>query len=177
MSTDQISAEPTVEVDRFSAGAPQFLQPASVRRTRWIAVAIALVVVAGAIGFFTENEVQANTQFDQTHHSLDVTQRHLDTVLAELASAERNLAVVKSGVVADSAALAKDTSELRGVEKALLSAQANVSHQNSTIGDLTTCLGGVEQALNALAVADQGRAIGALQAVATSCSQAVASDA
>lgn len=177
MSTDQIAAEPRVVLDSFTAGAPQFLEPAPVRRSRWIAVAIAVVVLAGAIGCFAANEVQADTQFDQAHHSLDVTRHHLDTVLAELASAERNLAVVKSGVVADSAALARDTSELRGVDKALLSAQANVSHQSSTIGDLTTCLGGVEQALNALAVADQGRAIGALQAVATSCSQAVASDA
>jgi hypothetical protein len=133
--------------------------------------------LAGAIGYFTANEVQANTQFDQAHHSLDVTQHNLDSVLAQLAAAQRNLAVRKSGVLGDSAALAKDTSELQGVEKALLSAQTNVTHQTSTIGDLTFCLGGVEQALNALAVADQSRAIASLNAVATGCSQAVTSDA
>jgi hypothetical protein len=61
------------------------------------------------------------------------------------------------------------------VQAALANAQSDVSHQTSTIADLHTCLRGVEQALNALAVSDQNRAVGALDAVATSCTNAAAS--
>jgi hypothetical protein len=177
MVSELVAVESTVEGERGRAESRRVVHSVSVLRRRWIAVSMALVLLLGAVGYFTANEVQANTQFDQAHRSLDVTQHNLDSVLAELAAARRNLAVEKSGVVADSAALAKDTSELHGVQKALLNAQANVTHQGSTIGELSACLGGVEQALNALAVADQSGAIAALNSVSTSCSQAVASDA
>jgi hypothetical protein len=83
---------------------------------------------------------------------------------------------VNSQVTVDSKALAQDTTQLQGVKQALVKAQVDVTSQTSTIGDLHTCLGGVEQALNALAVADQNHAIAALNAVSANCAKAVASD-
>jgi hypothetical protein len=137
---------------------------------------VAVAVLAAAFGYLAGNEAQANTQFDQAHRSLTTTRGHIDTVLSELARVRRALAAVDDQVTADSTALARDTSQLQGVKKALAGAQVDVTHQTSTIGDLQTCLGGVEQALNALAVADQNQAIDALDAVSTSCAQAVAAN-
>ncbi len=81
-------------------------------------------------------------------------------MLAELATVRHDLSVVNGQVSAYTTALAQDTTQLKGVQAALANAQSDVSHQTSTIADLHTCLGGVEQALNALAVSDQNRAVG-----------------
>jgi hypothetical protein len=48
-----------------------------------------------------------------------------------------------------------------------------VSEQASLLNSLHECLGGVEQALNALAVGDQSKAADALKWVAAPCSAAV----
>jgi chromosome segregation ATPase len=145
------------------------------RRRKWVIAVAAFAGFAAAMGYVTGNEVQANTQFDQTHHALSVTRHRIDVVLAELATVRHDLSVVNGQVSAYTTALAQDTTQLKGVQAALANAQSDVSHQTSTIADLHTCLGGVEQALNALAVSDQNRAVGALDAVATSCTNAAAS--
>jgi chromosome segregation ATPase len=137
---------------------------------------LVIAVLAAVLGFVTGNERQANTEFDQTHYTLNVTTHRIDTALADLRTVRNELDLVNGQVSADSTALAQDTAQLQGVQKALTSAQATVTHQTSTISDLQTCLGGVEQALDALAVGDQGHAIDALDAVSTSCANAVASD-
>ena len=156
-------------------GAEQLQRRKRRRRTRWLIAGLALAVLAATFGYLAGNEIQANTQFDQTHHSLDVTQGHIDAVQSQLATVRRELAVVNNQVAASSTQLAQDTSQLQGVKKALINTETNVTHQTSTIGDLQMCLGGVEQALNALAVGDQGPAIAALNAVSASCARAVAS--
>lgn len=145
-------------------------------RKRWIIGGLVLALLAAALGYVTGNERQANTEFDQTHYTLNVTTHRIDTALANLLIVRHDLDVVNGQVSADSTALTQDTSQLQGVQKALFGAQATVIHQASTIGDLQACLGGVEQALNALAVRDQAHAIDALDAVSTSCQNAVASD-
>jgi hypothetical protein len=138
---------------------------------------VALAVFAGAMGYVARNEVQANTEFDQAHHSLDVTRSHIDVTVADLATVRQELSVVKGQVGAASTTLAQDTAQLQRVQNALASAQANLAHQTLIIGDLNVCLGGVEEALNSLAVADPTHAIDALNAVSESCASAVASDA
>jgi hypothetical protein len=137
---------------------------------------LVLGVFAGGLGYVTDNERQANTEFDQTHSALKVTTHRIDTALADLLTVRHELEIVDGQVSADSTALTQDTTQLQGVQKALTTAQATVAHQTSTIGELQACLGGVEQALNALAVGDQAHAIDALDAVSTSCANAVVSD-
>ena len=63
-------------------------------------------------------------------------------------------------------------SQLQGVEAALAGARASVSTQTKAMDDLRTCLGGVEQGLNALSVGDRVHAVNALSAVSTDCSAA-----
>jgi chromosome segregation ATPase len=105
-----------------------------------------------------------------------MTRRQIASTSADLETVRHELDAVDEQVIADSTNLAQETSQLQGVQKALTTAQANVTHQTGTIDELQTCLGGVEQSLNALAVGDQGRAIDALDAVATNCASAVAHD-
>ena len=94
------------------------------------------------------------------------------------------LALVDAGASCDAAgregtasltvdALAEGTTKLDGARTALVNAQANVTQQSSATVNLHTCLGGVERALNALALGDPNGAVGALTAVAGSCSSAV----
>ena len=137
---------------------------------------LALALFVTMLGYLVGNEAQADTQFDQTQHALSVTTGRLDTALAELRTTRQELDVVNGQVRTDSAALTQDTTQLQGVQKVLTNAQAAVDKQTSAIGALQACLGGVEQALNALAVGDQDRAIAALNATSTSCANAVASD-
>ena len=145
------------------------------RSRRWILAGVTLSMAALSLAYLAGNEAQANTQFDQTRHTLTVTTGRLARASDELIAVRRSLHLADGQVTADSAELAGDTSQLQAVQQALDGAQADVTSQTSMIGDLQVCLSGVEQALNALAVAAQGRAIQALDAVATSCSSAVAS--
>ena len=130
-------------------------------------------VWAGTLGYVTGNEVQANTQFDQTHRILDATRWRLALAAHDLAAVRHDLVVVNGQVAVDSTTLANDTTKLDGASTALANAQVNVSHQTSSTANLHTCLGGVQRALNALALGDPNRAVGALTAVAGSCQSAV----
>jgi chromosome segregation ATPase len=135
------------------------------------------VVLAAALGYLVGNEVQANTQFDRAHRSLDITRARIDGVDGQLATVRSQLTDLQGQVTQDSATLAADTTKLNGAKVALANSQANNSRQSTVISNLHTCLGGVEEALNALSVGDQSHAVAALDAVAASCESAVASDA
>lgn len=146
------------------------------RRRRAAVVAFLVVVLASTLGYLVGNEVQSNTQFDQAHRSLDVTRGRIHGVDADLAVVRRQLADLRGQVTQDSATLAADTAKLNGVKVALANSQANVSRQNSAIGSLHTCLGGVEEALNALSLGDRAHGLAALDAVAPSCNSAESAD-
>ena len=167
VAVDLLDAEP----DRGVTDAPEGHRP-----RRWATAALAVAVLAAAFGYLAGNEVQANTQFDQTHRSLTATRDRIETVSSQLTTVRHDLDALNGQVTVDSTALARDRSQLQGVRRALTDAHLDVVHQTSTIGDLHFCLGGVEQALNALAVSDPDQAIDALNAVSTSCAQAVAAD-
>ena len=90
-----------------------------------------------------------------------------------VAAARVALHLVTHQVGSDTTTLAQDTSQLEGARSALSAAQAHVFEQASLLNSLRTCLGGVEQALNALAVGHQSKAAEALKWVASPCSAAV----
>ena len=73
----------------------------------------------------------------------------------------------------DTTTLAQDTSQLEGTQTALTAAQAHVVEQAALLNSLHVCLGGVEQALNALAVGSEAHAADALHSVSASCAAAV----
>ena len=146
------------------------------RRWRWVAIVGVFALFAGTLGYVTGNEVQANTQFDQAHRSLDATRLQTAVVAQDLTAVRHDLDAVNGQVAVDSTTLANDTTKLDGAMTALANAQANVSQQTSATVNLHTCLGGVERALNALALGDPNRAVSALNAVASSCASAVSAN-
>jgi soluble P-type ATPase len=118
---------------------------------------------------------RTNRQFDRTQQSLEVTQAHTRAVLADLAHVRQELGEVSVQVFLVTKALAQDAADLTTAHSELVVAQSDVSDQTTVIADLQTCLGGVQEALNALSVNDQGRAIDALDSVAPQCNATVAS--
>lgn len=143
------------------------------RWRRWVAGTLVLLAVAAAVGVMAGNEVQANTRFDRAHRALDSAHAQTVVVDAHLAAARADLAALNSQVAADSAVLTTDTAKLDGALAVLAQSQQSVATQSASIGSLHTCLGGVEEALNALSLGDQKHAVAALRAVASACTAAV----
>ena len=150
-------------------------EPTGQRRS-WLVGFVAFAVFAAGLGYLVGNQVQSNTQFDRTHGSLTFTQHDSGVVQAALTSVRRNLRAVDHQVNQSAASLSSDTAQLHQVQTALTQAQANVSNQGSDITALKSCLGGVEQALNALSVDDEQTAVDALTAVSSSCQSALTSN-
>ncbi len=137
--------------------------------------AAAFAVFAAGLGYLTGNETQANTQQVEAHRSLNLERQRIETTLAELASVRGNLDAINDQVSQSTTALADDALELLAAQSALAQAQVHVAAQGSSITALQSCLAGVEQALNALSVGDQGSALAALDVSTASCQSAVAS--
>jgi hypothetical protein len=133
-----------------------------------------VVVFGTCSGALVHNEVGANAQYVATDRSLTSLQHHLKVVLADVTSARRGFDANNSQLHQVSALLANDAAQLQAVQTELSDAQGHVVQQGISINDLHSCLGGVEQALNALSVGDQGSAIAALDLVSASCLRAVA---
>ena len=144
-------------------------------RMKWVAVVVSAAAFGCALGYLVNDQVHANDRYDRSRASLEVTRRNVATATQQLAVARRELALVTAQVGNDSTALAQDESQLQAAQSALSAALAHVSHQTTQISLLHTCLGGVEQALNALAVNRQASAIFALRAVSASCTEATSS--
>jgi hypothetical protein len=142
--------------------------PRPSRRT-WMVALTSFALFAAALGYLVGNQVQVNTQFDQAHAALHLTRHQTTVVGSDLAAVSRDLSLLDAQVQTDTASLASDSTQLMSMQAALLQAQSTVSQQGSTITDLQSCLGGVEQSLNALSVGDQNKGLQALGAVASVC--------
>ncbi len=147
------------------------------RRSRTAIVGVVVVALLAGLAWVSVDEVRVDSGFDRAHRSLEEARRSLQGVRTEVATVTMQLRAVDGQVALDSTALSRDTTQLQGLESALVGSERQVSDRTSMVGDLRTCLGGVQQALNALAVGDQGRALGAFDAVTTSCTAAVTADA
>ncbi len=121
------------------------------------------------LGFLVANERQANTQTDQAHATWHMTRRQIASALADLTNVRGQLRADGRTTTVVVSGLAQDTTQLTGVRAELQQAQSSMVAQGSTILDLQDCLGGVEQALNALSVGDLTQALSHLSAVATPC--------
>jgi hypothetical protein len=144
------------------------------RRLTWAKALAAFALFACALGYLVGNQVQVNTQFDGARASLDLARHQTTVVVGDLAAVRQDLRILEAQVQTDTTSLTTDTTQLTSVKAALLQAQSTVSQQGSTITDLQSCLGGVEQSLNALSVGDQNRGLQELGAVSAVC-QSVAS--
>lgn len=164
-----------LETDRRPRAAEPSPRQRVSRRARWSVPLVTGALLSAALGWLIADQVRAVDQFGRARTSLGVTRQHTQTVSAQLAELSRDLSVLKTQVDNDTTALDQDASQLLGAQTSLAAAQAHVMRQASLIGSLQTCLGGVEQALNALAVGKQPRAIAALNSVSSNCTAAEAS--
>jgi hypothetical protein len=144
-------------------------------RRGWLVVIVAACSVVGAVlGYLVADQIDQRDRFDGSQTSLRITRQHISAVSADLATLRHDVALLITQVGNDSTALTQDSSQLEGAQTALAAAQAHVSQQATLITSLQACLGGVEQALNALSVGKQQRAIDLLNAVSSSCTSAAA---
>ena len=127
---------------------------------------------ASVVGYLLADQIAEHQSFDAARSSLGVTRERTATVKVDLAVLRHDLAVLTSQVNSDSTTWNQDEAQLKAASTALAITQGTVSQQSSLIGPLHTCLGGVQQALNALAIDNQSGAIGALNAVSASCAAA-----
>jgi hypothetical protein len=134
----------------------------------------AVALVAGVAGANLHDAAQANHRYDRARVSLSTIRRHTAVVSLELAQARSDVGLLTRQVAGEQTALSQDVSTLEGARVLLHAAEAHASKQATLAGSLHTCLGGVERALNALAVANLPSAIAALDEVSQSCSAAVA---
>jgi len=147
-------------------------RPQTSRRRRWILWIAAGSLFAAAMGYLIPDQVQARDRYGQAHTALGVTRQQTRTVTAQLDEVRRELTILETQVGSDSTALSLDSSQLLGAQTSLAAAQAHVTQQASLIASLQSCLVGVEQALNELAVGNQSDAIAALNSVSASCTAA-----
>ena len=166
--TDVLLARPTSPTLE-----PSPPSPPPRRRKRWLAVAAGIAVVASCLGYLLTGAAQVNDHYDRSLQALGAARATTHVVAHDLATARSDLRLVTQQVGNDTTALNQDTSQLEGAKSALSAAQAHVAQQASLLTALHTCLGGVEQALNALAVGSPGKAAAALDSVSTSCSTTV----
>lgn len=143
------------------------------RRRRWVVLVASVALVGAALGTLLLDAAEVNHRYDHARHVLAITRATTSVVSRELATARKDLRLVTQQVGNDTTALAQDTSQLQGARSALSAAQAHVFEQASLLSSLHECLGGVEQALNALAVGNQSKAADALKWVSAPCSTAV----
>jgi hypothetical protein len=166
--TDLLLAQPRPHV--LEPSPPRRPAP---RRKHWFAIVAGVAVIAACLGYLLTDATQANDRYDRALGTLGTTRATTRVVALDLAKARFDLRLVTQQAGNDTTALSQDTSQLQGAQSALSAAQAHVAQQASLLTALHTCLGGVEQALNALAVGSQGKAAASLYAVSASCSTAV----
>jgi hypothetical protein len=145
------------------------------RRTRWIRWTLAIVagaLVASTLGYLIDDQKSENNHYDRVHASLLVTRHRAANVGHDLDVLRHDVAILVAQVGSASTSWNQDTAQLKAARFALAVVQSDVSQQGSRIGSLHTCLGGVQQALNALAVNNQTIAVSELNSAASSCSAA-----
>jgi hypothetical protein len=162
LDSDRLRAEPGVEPRRRHL----------TWRTRPIIAAVAAVLFASTLGYLIDNQVSEQGRFDRAQRSLITTRHRTAQVSGDLALLRQEVSVLLAQVASGTTTWNQDTAQLKAAQSALAVVREDVSQQSSLIGALHTCLGGVQQALNALAVNNQATAVSALNSVASSCAAA-----
>jgi phosphoribosylcarboxyaminoimidazole (NCAIR) mutase len=129
-------------------------------------VGLLVVVIAVVVGFGTELAIAST---DASVSTAQVNLRHAHKTLDDLRG---QLASAKSESEAAGITLAGDSAELAKVQAALAQAQKDVVANGVNISALDSCLSGIEQILNQIAVGDVGGATSTLSSVEGTCKSA-----
>ena len=139
-------------------------------------VIVGAIVGAGLLGTGVVSDVHVRSELRQAQTSLKATRSHLTLTLRSLLSAESTLAKTTSQRNVLQTQLTTTSQELTAAQASLSATQAGLSDANKSlasqgvdISKLNTCLGGVERALNQIAVGDSSGAVASISGVSSSC--------
>jgi hypothetical protein len=163
------SDRPAVEIE---VPAPRRRPSQRVRRRRLFVLVLASALFASAVGSVIADQVSEDEHFDRLHASLLISRHRAAEVAHDLAQLRHDVAVLMANVKSSTTTWNQNTAQLKAAQFALAVARSDVSQQGTRIAALNTCLGGVQQALNALAINNQATAISELNSVGPSCSTA-----
>jgi hypothetical protein len=137
------------------------------RRPAWRigTVALLLVVVAALGGW----GVHLRARTAVATHSLGSARADIRGAVGQLLTAEVDLSTTDTQRAAVTATLAHEASLLASAESQLASDRSTISAQGVDITDLSTCLTGVQEALNAVSLGDVADALTALKGVGGTC--------
>jgi hypothetical protein len=143
--------------------------------TRFLPSRRLLIIVAVGLALLTAATVVAvnsRAHLDRTRSSLDATRAELHHTLAQVAGARNVLAAADAHSEAAAHTLAGLSAQLSTDQAHLAQAQINQYSKGVSISELDTCLAGVEQALNQIALGNQSGAATTLDGVAANCRSA-----
>ncbi len=149
-------------------------RPVDVRRRRRVRTVAAAAVVA-LVAFLALSGLQARGQLERSTGAFASTRAEQRSTLARLGRTEASLATVLDQSAAADRTLGSVNAALAAERSQLAQQQRNLFIQGVSISALDTCLGGVESALNEVALNDQPGAISTLQGVSADCRTAGAS--
>ena len=122
------------------------------------------------------SDLHVRSELRQARSTLKTTRSNLALALRNLSSAQAVLLrtagqrnVLEFELTTTAHELRNAESTLSSTQTSLSNAQHSVASQGVDIGVLDTCLGGVEQALNAIAVGDDNGAVTSISLVSGSC--------
>jgi len=147
---------------------PEIPTVARHNRRSVIFLAVAVVLAAALIGW----GLHTRAQDAAATRRLQVARAGVHRTVGDLLVAEVDLSTTKAQRTKVTGTLATETSLLRTTESQLAGERTTLSAQGIDITDLTSCLSGVQEALNAIALDDVPDAVTSLEGVATQCQDA-----
>ena len=147
------------------------VDPVLRRRVRVSAATAVLALVA----FLAVSGFEAHAQLGRSSQVFTATRAQERATLARLAWTEAHLASLLEHSASTHRTLGTVSGQLTAERDQLAQQQKDLFVQGVSISALDQCLGGVEAALNQVAVNDQSGAASTLQGVASSCQTAGAS--
>ncbi len=140
-------------------------------RKKLAAVATALAVLSAAVAL-SVTDLRGRAEVRRTSHALLSTQQRQSQVRAHLVATQAQVSTTASELRALEASIAQDQTSLASSNTKISSIETGLVLGGFDISALNTCLGGVTQALDQVAVGQTKGALASLGSVSTSCNAA-----
>ena len=145
--------------------------PAGLRRSMGARLAggMAVGLVLVAVPVLTLLGFQSHSRFERAQRSIGVIRAELHRATADLAQLRSERASVTTQADATGASLTEVSDQLSTVQSELTKDESSLFVQGVSIAALNNCLGGVQDALNLIALGNSNGAVTALNEVSSSC--------
>jgi len=140
------------------------------RRWRPAIAALLAVTVLAAGSLLVLSDVRARAEIRTTEVSMTSAAGRLSAIEGNLARVEERLTGARARRAAAVRSFDRAQATLSATQASLARAQAGVRSEGVDLGVLDTCVGGVEEALNQIAVGQTSGGLASLRAASSSCS-------